>query len=117
MFETILGPRPPWHISRVGVVRGRRDHHAVRSSWTLQESQVESSEYQDNSYIHYQPFPEPVSEKQEIYTDYDGYHQQSVKHASCLSFHFESPVSEYKPFRNACGSHAAGPDGKASHQP
>jgi hypothetical protein len=41
------------HISRVGLARGRSDHHAVTSSWTLQESQVESCEHQDNSYIHH----------------------------------------------------------------
>jgi len=39
-------------MSRVGLMRGRSDHHAVTSSWTLQESPVESCEHQDNSYIH-----------------------------------------------------------------
>jgi hypothetical protein len=29
-------------------------------SWMLQESQVESREYQDNAEIHGQPFPEPI---------------------------------------------------------
>jgi hypothetical protein len=46
-----------------------------RSSWTLDESEVESCEYQGNSYIDYQPFPEPVSEEQEIHAKYDGYQQ------------------------------------------
>ena len=33
-------------------------------SWILQKSQVERSEHQDDSYIHHQPFPEPVPEEQ-----------------------------------------------------
>ena len=54
----------------------------------LEEFQVESCKYQDNSYIRYQPFPESVSEEQEIHTEYGGYQQQYVKHDdSCLSFH------------------------------
>ena len=44
-----------------------------------EESQVESSEHQDNANIHCQPFPEMVSEEREIYTDYDGYHRHHVK--------------------------------------
>jgi hypothetical protein len=55
-----------------------------------QESQVESSEHQDDSNIHCQPFPESVSEEQQIYTDYDGCHRQNVKHGSYLSAHFSS---------------------------
>jgi len=46
----------------------------------LQESKVESCEHQNDSNIHYQPFPESVSEKREIYSDYDGYHRHHVKH-------------------------------------
>jgi hypothetical protein len=61
-------------------------------SWTLQESEIESCEHQDNSYIHRQPFPEMVSEEQEIHGNYNGYHQHDVKYASCLSSHFESPA-------------------------
>jgi hypothetical protein len=38
-------------------------------SWTFQESEVKGGEYQDDSYIHHQPFPERVSEEQEIYSD------------------------------------------------
>ncbi len=34
-----------------------------RPSWKPKESQVESSEHQDNANIHYQPFPEMVSEE------------------------------------------------------
>lgn len=34
-----------------------------RPSWKPKESQVESSEHQDNTNIHYQPFPEMVSEE------------------------------------------------------
>jgi hypothetical protein len=53
-------------------------------SWTPEESQVESSEHQDNANIHRQPFPESVSEEHEIYTDYDGCHRHHIKHGSYL---------------------------------
>jgi hypothetical protein len=55
-------------------VRIRSDHRAVTSSWALQEPQIESCEHQDNSYIHHQPFPEPVSEELEIHSNYNGCH-------------------------------------------
>jgi hypothetical protein len=57
-------------------------------SWMLQESQVESREYQDNADIHGQSFPEPTPEEQEIYTDNDGRHEHDIKHDSYLSVHF-----------------------------
>ena len=60
----------------------------AKSSWTFQKSEVEGSEYQDDSYIHHQPFPGVVLEKQEIYTDYNGYQKQYVKHDSRLASHF-----------------------------
>lgn len=44
-------------------------------SLMLQESQGERSEYQNNSYIHHQTFPEKVSEEQDIHADYDGYQE------------------------------------------
>jgi hypothetical protein len=53
-----------------------------------EESQIESSEHQDNANIHCQPFPELVSEEHEIYTDYDGGHRHHVKDYSYLSTHF-----------------------------
>ena len=62
-------------------------------SWTPEEFKVESSEHQDNANIHYQPFPESVSEEHEIYTDYDGDHRHHVKHDSYLSAHFSLPVT------------------------
>jgi hypothetical protein len=51
-------------------------------SWRHEESQVESSEHQDNANIHDQPFPESVSEEHEIYTDYNDCHRHHVKHYS-----------------------------------
>jgi hypothetical protein len=61
-------------------------------SGTPEESQVKSCEHQDNANIHGQPFPESVSEEQEIYTDYDGCHRRSVKHNSYVSAHFSALV-------------------------
>jgi len=46
------------------------------ASWTFQKSEVEGCEYQDDSYIHRQPFPGVVPEEQEIYSDHNG--DQSV---------------------------------------
>jgi hypothetical protein len=57
------------------------------TSWTPDESKVESCEHQDNADIHCQPFPESVSEEDQIYTDYDGCHRRRVKQ-SYLSAHF-----------------------------
>jgi hypothetical protein len=47
-----------------------------------EESQVESSENQDNANIHHQTLPEPVSKKPDIYTDDNGCHRHPVKHAN-----------------------------------
>ncbi|HEY3777499.1 MAG TPA: hypothetical protein VGL35_05535 [Rhizomicrobium sp.] len=86
-----------------------------------QDSEVERCEHQDNSNIHCQPFPEPVSEEPEIHTDDDGCHRQHVKHDNYLSAHFSRvqvlidgicefddgsniPIS----FRTCCGQHMAG---------
>src|SRR6516164_5146417 len=55
-----------------------------------EESQVESSEYQDDADIHHQSSPESVSEERDIHTDYNGCHHHSVKHASYLSVHFST---------------------------
>jgi hypothetical protein len=60
-------------------------------SWPPEESQVESYEHQDNANIHCQPFPESVSEEQEIYTDYDGCHRHQLKHDSYLYAHSVRP--------------------------
>jgi hypothetical protein len=57
-------------------------------SWTPQESQVESCEHQDDSNIHYQPFPESVSEEHQIYPDDDGYDRRHKKYDGHLSAHF-----------------------------
>jgi hypothetical protein len=56
-------------------------------SWRHEESQVESSEQQDNANIHYQPFPESVSEH-EICADYNGCQRHHVKYYSYPSVHF-----------------------------
>jgi hypothetical protein len=75
-----------------------RSERALSRSWTPEESQVESCEYQDSANIHNQPFPESVSEEREIYTDYDGRHRRHVNHDRYLSAHFsqhspDDPVS------------------------
>ena len=64
----------------------------LASRMHLQKSQVESREYQDNSYIHYQPFREPVSEEQEIDGDDEGDHQRDVECHSCPCSHCHSPI-------------------------
>jgi hypothetical protein len=62
-------------------------------SWTFQESKVKRGEYQNDSYIYHQPFPELVFEEQEIYSDDNGCPQQYVKYGSRLDSHF-SPRSK-----------------------
>jgi hypothetical protein len=57
-------------------------------SWKSEESEVESCKHQDNTNIHCQPFPESVSEEQNIHNDYDGCHRHDVKYDSYLSAHF-----------------------------
>jgi hypothetical protein len=72
-------------------------------SGTLQESHVESCEDEDDSDVHCQPFPEPVSEEQEIYGDYDGCHERHVKCDSCPCSHVIAPMI-YRRISIACRS-------------
>ena len=57
-------------------------------SWTFQESEVEGCEYQDDSNVHRQPFPEPVLEEQEIDRDDHGCHQDYVECGGHPASHF-----------------------------
>jgi len=67
---------------------GRRVRCTSRNSLsTLQEPQIERREYQDNSDVHHQPFPEPIPEEQDVHADNDGYQRERVKHDGCLSSH------------------------------
>src|SRR5262249_17434197 len=59
----------------LGSAQKVRQHSLPLRSWRHEESQVESSEHQDNANIHYQSFPESVSKEHEIYTDYNGCHR------------------------------------------
>jgi hypothetical protein len=43
-----------------------------------------------NANIHYQPFPESVSEEHEIHTNYNGCHRHDVKHYSYPIAHFST---------------------------
>jgi hypothetical protein len=76
----------------------------------FQKSEVEGREYQDDSHIHRQAFPELVLEEQEIYSDHNGYQEQYVKHDSRLAFHF-SPLFKYMIFTDL--STAVEPSGSA----
>jgi hypothetical protein len=68
--------RKLWNISRFDVSDCSNRHRASLFDHLVvplrsrrhEESQVESSKHQDNANIHYQPFPESVSEEHEIYT-------------------------------------------------
>ena len=73
----------------------------------FQKSEVEGCEYQDDSYIHRQPFPEMVLEEQEIYSDHNGYQEQYIKHDSRLASHFSPP---FKAFRYKPGFPFLAPD-------
>jgi hypothetical protein len=71
-------------------------------SGTPEKSEVESAKDQDDADIHYQSFPELVSEKLEIYADYDGHHRHHEKHDSHLAAH----VSQHSPDDPYCGGRA-----------
>src|ERR1035441_7103840 len=61
-------------------------------SWTFQESEVEGCEYQDDTYVHCQPFPGPALEEQEIDRDDHDCHQDYVECRGRLASHF-NPLS------------------------
>ena len=65
------------------------------TSWASEESHIESQEYQDNANVRYQPFPESVSEKSDIQTNYDGYHCHQVQRDSDLSARFSLHCLHY----------------------
>ena len=44
----------------------------------LPKPQIKSPKHQDDSYVDHQPFPEPISEEQEIDTEYDGHQQHEI---------------------------------------
>jgi hypothetical protein len=78
-------------LKQVQIAHAQSEHKgpvSVLVSWTPEESQVESCEHQDNANVHYQPFPESVSEEREIHTDYDGCHCHHIKRDSDLPAHF-----------------------------
>src|SRR5262245_61759414 len=59
-------------------------------SWVFEESEVECCEHEDDSYVHREPFPEPVSEEQNIDRDDHGRHQGYVKRNGRLASHLNS---------------------------
>src|SRR5580704_9754963 len=60
---------------------------ASSGSGTLQEPQIERPEHQDDSDVHHQPLPEPVSEEQNVHADHDGYQREHAEHDGSLSSH------------------------------
>src|SRR5215469_13691018 len=69
------------------------DYRVPRRSRTPEKSQVEGHEDQDDANIHYQPFPESISEEHEIHTDYHGCHRHHVNHHRYRSAHLtEDPL-------------------------
>jgi hypothetical protein len=59
---------------RLGATAAAGSPHPLRS-WTFQESEIEGCEYQDDSYVDREPFPDPILEEQDIDRDDHGYHQ------------------------------------------
>jgi hypothetical protein len=59
----------------------------------IQESQVERSEYQDDSYVRHQTFPEKVSEEQDIHADYDSYQQYDDDRYNVWGVHIHSSTN------------------------
>lgn len=48
-------------------------------SRTLQQSQIEPSEHQDNSDVYYQPLQDLVPEEEDVHADNDRYQREHVK--------------------------------------
>jgi hypothetical protein len=46
----------------------------VAASGPIEEPEIEGGKYQDNSNIRRQPFPNTISEAQDIHAHYDDYH-------------------------------------------
>src|ERR1700691_4935963 len=85
----------------------RRKKGCAPSSWTPEESKVESCEHQDNANVYCQPFPESVSEKREIHSDDDGYHCHHVKRDSDLPAQLSSH-GLYSKERDGCPQNRTG---------
>lgn len=56
-------------------------------SWTLQESQVERQEHQNDSDVHHQPLPQTVPEEQDIYAEHNRCYREDVKPDGRLPSH------------------------------
>jgi hypothetical protein len=90
----------PWHLLRhehLVAIRTKSEEAGRSCCWQPcsrmpQESQIESCKDQDDSYVHHQPFPEPMPEEQEIKSDYDGYHQHYIKPDNHLFLHSQPQV-------------------------
>jgi hypothetical protein len=50
----------------------------LRRSGTFQESEIEGCEYEDDSHVHRQPFPDSVSKEQQIDHDDHGCHAVAI---------------------------------------
>ena len=53
----------------------------------LQEPPIDPHEYQNDSDVYCQPFPEVVLEEQDVHADHDSYQCEHVKHDGCLFSH------------------------------
>jgi len=87
---------------------------ARRSSWTFQESEVEGCEYEDDSYVHRQPFPEPVLEEQDIDRDDHGCHQDYVECGGRVASHFSPRLKFGAPTKRLTGSRIYRRSGEAA---
>jgi hypothetical protein len=62
---------------------------SLRLLWlaTLQERQINSSKYRDNSDVYYQPSPEVMPEEQDVRADHHGYHREHVEDGRNFTSH------------------------------
>jgi len=58
----------------------------------LQEPEVERSEHEDDANVYRQPFPEVVSEEQDVDSDHDGYQRHHEKPSRYRSSHSRFPT-------------------------
>ena len=73
----------------------------VRCSRTPEEQQVQKPEHQNDADVHRQPFPESVSQENEIDADDEGHHRRAVKGQGDLPFMLISPPKARRAPRGA----------------
>jgi len=95
---------------QVPLAATRGSYLVARFLWAVHEPEVERYEHQDDANVGRQPFPEVVSEEEDVHTDHDACHRDHVQRAGGQPSHrfSVSPRSRPQGPRAAVAVH---PDG------